>query len=165
VRISRLLVAAGAAAVVAVPVALAGSGGATARTVTVTHGPVDLVYTDLGAKGPSVGDVYSANVPAKGPGPSLARLVGTLTTVAEDTPIKGKEIRTAKLVVIFADPDDQIEIGGAGTYSKSAPTRPRASTTIRPIVGGSGKYAGASGWAVSVHYKNGNWSHTFHLTN
>jgi hypothetical protein len=165
VRISRLTAAAAAAAAVAVPVALASSGGANDRTVTVTHGPVKLVYTDLGPKGPSVGDMYSANVLATGPGPSLARVVGTLTTVAEDTPVKGKEIRTTKLVFVFADPNDQIEIGGASTYSKTAPTRPKASTTIRPIVGGSGKYAGASGWAVSVHYKNGNWSHTFHLTN
>lgn len=164
-RISRLLAAAAVAAAVAVPVALAASGGRADRTVTVTHGPVNLVYTDLGATGPSVGDSYSANVPAKAPGPSLARVVGTLTTVAEDTPIKGKEIRTTKLVFIFSNPDDQIEIGGASTYSKTAPTRPKASKTIRPIVGGSGTYAGASGWAVSVHYKNGNWSHTFHLTN
>ena len=163
-RITHLLVATGVAAAVAVPVALAASGDSTDRTVTVTHGPVDLVYTDLGAKGPSVGDSYSANVLAKGPGPSLVRVVGTLTTVAEDTPIKGKEIRTTELVFIFSNPDDQIEIGGASTYSKTAPTRPKASKTIRPIVGGSGTYAGASGWAVSVHYKNGNWSHTFHLT-
>jgi hypothetical protein len=163
-RISYLLVIAALAAV-AVPVALGAPGGTKQRTVTVTHGPVNLVYTDLGATGPSVGDSYSANVPAKGPGPSLARVVGTLTTVAEDTPIRGKEIRTTKLVFIFSNPDDQIEIGGASTYSKTAPTRPKASTTIRPIVGGSGAYAGASGWAVSVHYKNGNWSHTFHLTN
>jgi hypothetical protein len=165
VRSSRLLAAAVVAAAVAVPVALAASGGTSERTVTVTHGPVSLVYTDLGPAGPSVGDMYSANVAAKAPGPSLARVVGTLTTVAEDTPIKGKEIRTTKLVFIFANPNDQIEIGGASTYSKTAPTRPTASTTIRPIVGGSGTYAGASGWAVSVHYKNGNWSHTFHLIN
>ena len=36
--------------------------------------------------------------------------------------------------------------------------------TVRPIVGGSGKYAGAGGWCTTVDYANGNWAHTFHLT-
>jgi hypothetical protein len=161
-RISRLLAAAAVAAV-AVPVALAATGGSSARVVSVSHGPVKLVYVDLGAKGPSVGDSYSADVPAKGPGGKPARVVGTLTTVAENTPARGKEIRTTKLVFIFANPNDQIEIGGASVYSATAQTRPKRSVTIRPIVGGSGVYAGASGWAESIHYVNGDWTHRLHL--
>jgi hypothetical protein len=163
-RITRPLVLAALVAAVAVPVALAATGGSNDRVVSVSHGPVKLVYTDLGPAGPSVGDSYSANVPAKGPGGSAARVVGTLTTVAENVPAKGKEIRTTKLIFIFASPDDQIEIGGASTYSATAPTRPKASTTIRPIVGGSGRYAGATGWAESIHSANGNWVHRFHLS-
>ena len=87
-----------------------------------------------------------------------------MTTVAENTPAKGKEIRVTKLVFLFQKPEDQIEIGGASVYSAVAQTRPKQSVTIRPIVGGSGAYAGATGWASSVHYANGNWTHTFHLT-
>jgi hypothetical protein len=161
-RILRLLAVAAVVTAVAVPVALATSGGTKGRTVVVTHGPVTLVYTDLGPSGPSVGDTYSANVPSQGPNGAV-RLVGTLTTVAEDTPAAGEEIRTAKLVFIFANPNNQIEVGGASVYASTAPTRPTASTTIRPIVGGSGKYAGATGWATSVHHVNGNWTHTLHL--
>jgi hypothetical protein len=161
-RISRLLAVAAVAAV-AVPVALATTGGSKARVVSVSHGPVKLVYTDLGAKGPSVGDSYSADVPAKGPGGKPARVVGTLATVGENVPAKGKEIRTTKLVFIFANPNDQIEIGGASVYSSTAQTRPKKSVTIRPIVGGSGIYAGASGWAESIHYVNGDWTHHLHL--
>src|SRR3954469_16872609 len=149
-RLSRLLIGAALAAVVVVPVALAASGGSQDRIVAVSHGPVKLVYTDLGPKGPSVGDSYSADVPSKGPGGSAARVVGTLTTVAENSPATGKEIRTTNLVFLFADPNDQIQIGGASVYSSTAPTRPKASITIRPIVGGSGKYAGATGWAESI---------------
>jgi hypothetical protein len=63
-RISRLLAVAAVAAV-AVPVALATTGGSKARVVSVSHGPVKLVYTDLGPKGASVGDSYSADVPAR----------------------------------------------------------------------------------------------------
>jgi len=104
--------------------------------VSVSHGPVKLVYTDLGPKGASVGDSYSADVPAKGPGGKPARVVGTLTTVGENVPAQGKEIRTTKLVFIFANPNDQIEIGGASVYSATTQTRPKKSVTIRPIVGG-----------------------------
>ena len=161
-RISRLLAVAALAAI-AVPVALAATGGSKARVVSVSHGPVKLVYVDLGATGPSVGDSYSANVPAKGPGGKPARVVGTLTTVAENTPAHGKEIRTTKLVFVFANPNDQIEIGGASVYSANAPTRPKKSVTIRPVVGGSGVYAGAGGWAESIHYANGDWTHRLHL--
>jgi hypothetical protein len=31
------------------------------------------------------------------------------------------------------------------------------------ILGGSGKYAGASGWCVTEHLPDGTWRHTFHL--
>ena len=103
------------------------------------------------------------DVPARSGG-KAARVVGTLTNVGMDSPVKGKVIRTTKLVFIFANPNDQIEIGGASTYAKTAPTRPKASTTIRPIVGGSGAYAGATGWAESIHFTNGNWSHRLHLS-
>ena len=90
--------------------------------------------------------------------------MGTLTTVAEDAPTRGKEIRTTKLVFIFSNPNDQIEIGGASVYASTAPTRPKRSVTIRPIVGGSGAYAGASGWAESIHDANGTSTHRLHLT-
>jgi hypothetical protein len=160
-RISRLLAVAAVAAV-AVPVGLATTGGSKARVISVSHGPVKLVYVDLGAKGPSAGDSYSADVPAKAGG-KPARVVGTLTTVGENSPAQGKEIRTTKLVFVFANPNDQIEIGGASVYSATAPTRPKRSVTIRPIVGGSGAYAGAGGWAESIHYANGDWTHRLHL--
>jgi hypothetical protein len=160
-RHSRLLILPALAAAIVVPVSLAASSQPS--VVIVSHGPVKLVYTDLGASGPSVGDVHSANVPARGPGGKPARVLGTLTTVAENTPARGREIRTAKLVFLFSRPADQIEIGGASVYSSVAQTRPKRSTTIRPIVGGSGAYAGASGWAETIHFANGSWEHRLHL--
>ena len=75
-RISRLFVLVALVAAAVVPVSLAASQGAGGKVVTVSHGPVKLVYTDLGPAGPSVGDVYSASVPAKGPGGQAARVVG-----------------------------------------------------------------------------------------
>ena len=36
-------------------------------------------------------------------------------------------------------------------------------TVIRAVVGGTGRYAGASGWVKTVHHVDGTWTHEFHL--
>jgi hypothetical protein len=165
VRIFRIVVlAAVAAGVMAVRASPASSHLTKVKPFTVTHGPVSLVYVDAALTGPSLGDVYYASIPAKGPGDDAVRVVGGLTTVAGDTPETGKEIRTTNLVFMFSKAEDQIQIGGASVHSKTAATRPTQSVTVRPIVGGSGKYAGAGGWCTAVHTRTGNWPHTFHLT-
>ena len=151
-------------AAVVVPVSPAARHATSRKAFGVSHGPVVLACVDAGAPGPSVGDVYYASIEGKGPGGQDVRVVGGLTAVAEDTPAVGMEIRTTNLVFMFPNAQDQIQIGGASVYSKTAQTRPTQSVTVRPIVGGSGAYAGARGWCVTAHYANGNWTHTFHFT-
>ena len=163
-RTLRGLLLAALIAAVVVPVSPAARHATPPKAFTVTHGPVVLTYVDAGTPGPSVGDVYYASILGKGPGGQDVRVVGGLTTVAEDTPTPGMEIRTTNLVFMFPNAQDQIQIGGASVYAKTAQTRPTQSVTVRPIVGGSGAYAGARGWCVTVHYANGNWAHTFHFT-
>jgi hypothetical protein len=34
---------------------------------------------------------------------------------------------------------------------------------IRPVTGGSGRFAGATGWAETRHFPDDTWQHTFHL--
>jgi hypothetical protein len=111
-----------------------------ARTVTVTHGPVTLVYADLGQPGPSVGDTRGTEIATKVEGSQVTgRLDAILTTTAVDSPGKGDEIRIGHLVFTFASPDDQIVIDGASVY------------------------AGARGYAESSHLADGTWRHVFHL--
>ena len=52
---------------------------------------------------------------------------------------------------------------GSGFYPATGGTLALDTTLTRPITGGSGAFAGASGWAVTQHFTDDTWKHTFHL--
>jgi len=147
------------------------AGPAVARTsstkvITVAHGPVtaqNSQYIDLGAPGPSVGDMRTYYLPLTQSKKPVGYLTGTLTTVAVDRPAVGMELRTSNLVYVIGKTSDQIVVGGVAEYSQSAPTVATKSVVVRPVIGGSGKYAGARGWCVTTHYEDNTWTHVFHL--
>jgi hypothetical protein len=136
------------------------------RTVTVLHGPVTLEYLDLGTSGPSLGDerVTSIATNVQGGSAGTGRLDAVLTTTAIDAPNKGDEMRIGHLVFAFGSGSDQIVVDGTSAYPAQSPTIAQNTSTIRPIVGGSGAYAGARGWAESFHLADGTWRHELHLT-
>jgi hypothetical protein len=158
--IRRVVRLAFAVLAVALVVAACSSGG---RTVTVTHGPVTLEYVDLGKTGPSLGDERVTAIATAIDGGGTGRLDAVLTTTAIDAPNKGDEIRIGHLVFTFGTAGDQIVVDGTSAYPASSPTIAQDTSTIRPIVGGSGAYAGARGWAESFHLADGTWRHVFHL--
>jgi hypothetical protein len=146
---------------VAVTLAACGAG---ARTVTVTHGPVTLVYADVGDPGPSVGDTRGTETATQVEGSQVTgRLDAILTTTAIDSPSAGVEVRIGHLVFAFGSGDDQIVVDGTSLYPSASATIAVGATTIRPIVGGSGIYAGARGYAESTHLEDGTWRHVLHL--
>ena len=154
---------AGLALVAVLVLAGCSSGG---RTVAVTHGPVTLAYADLGTPGPSVGDTRSTTVATQLEGSSTTgRLDAILSTTGEDVPGPGDEVRIGHLVFSFGSGSDQIVVDGSSVYPSASSTIPASTSTIRPIVGGSGAYAGATGWCESFHNADGTWRHVFHLTN
>ena len=159
--------------VVATVVALALIGPTTAtaapaatRVVEVAHGPVTLPLVDAAPAGPSVGDLRTVWTPLTRPGRNrvVGSLTGSLLTVAVDRPTVGRELRTANLVFVIGRPADQIVVGGVASYPSSAPTFGRRTATVRPVIGGSGAFAGARGSATTVHLANGRWTHTFVIT-
>jgi hypothetical protein len=139
------------------------------RTVIrVAHGPVtprDSQYIDAPPAGPSVGDVRTYYLPLTRPGGSrrIGYLTGTLTTTATGRPKPGMELRTANLVFVLGRSANQLVVGGVAAYAQSAPVLAKKSVVTRPVVGGSGRYAGARGWCVSTHLANNAWTHVFHL--
>jgi hypothetical protein len=138
--------------------------GAAARTVTVTHGPVTLVYADVGDPGPSVGDTRGTETATKVEGTDIVgRVDAILTTTAIDSPSAGVEVRIGHLVFSFGKEEDQIVVDGTSLYPSASATIAVGATTIRPIVGGSGIYAGARGFAESTHLEDGTWRHVLHL--
>jgi hypothetical protein len=137
--------------------------------VSVAHGQVTAAnsqYVDTAPTGPSAGDVRAYYLPLTKAGSTteIGYLTGTLTTSAVGRPEAGMELRTADLVFVVGGAADQLVVGGVASYSQSAPTISVRSEAVRPVTGGSGKYAGARGWCVSTHLEDGTWTHVFHIT-
>ena len=61
----------------------------------------------------------------------------------------------------FAGSANQILVAGSGFYPAASSTIATGSNLVRPIIGGSGPYYGATGSAVSEHLPDGSWRHTF----
>jgi len=140
------------------------SSSTSGRIVTITHGPVTLEYVDLGTTGPSLGDERVTSIGTSVQGGGTGRLDAVLTTTAIDAPNKGDEVRIGHLVFTVGTGPDQVVVDGTSPYPAQSPTIAQNTSTIRPIVGGSGQYAGARGWAESFHLADGTWRHELHLT-
>lgn len=132
----------------------------------VYHGPVEITLADASSDGHRLGDLRVASIDTvDADGSSLGRLEATLTTTAIDVPADGDEIRVGSLIFTFGENDEhQIVVDGSAHYPASGPTLASGDVTVRPIVGGSGKFRGVSGDAVTQHFDDDSWSHTFHFT-
>ena len=133
--------------------------------VTVTHGELIAgvaTYTlDLGQPGASVGDQVVIYTPLSKPN---GYLTGTLTTTAIDVPSVGKQIRQARFSFRFkSSTDDSLEVQGTSIYNVYSPTLSIGTRTVRTVLGGTGIYAGASGYVVTTHPTIKKWIHTFYL--
>jgi hypothetical protein len=86
-----------------------------------------------------------------------------MVTIGVDEPGQGSEIRITEIVLTFLREQDQIVVTGTGVYPAAGAVLAEDTTTLRPVVGGSGAYSGASGWCASTHLADGTWRHVFHL--
>jgi hypothetical protein len=135
------------------------------QVIKVTHGKVDSTNSqriDLGNPGPSMGDVLAFYLPLTSS--TAGYLTGTLTVTGSNQPSEGMEVRIAALTFVIGTQSDQMVLGGSALYNIISPTLAIGQKTIRPVIGGSGKYAGARGWAESVQNTDGTWMHTFHIS-
>lgn len=133
------------------------------RTVSVTHGAVTATLVDGGPSGTSAGDVRYFSIATGGDG-GAGRLEAILSTTGIDVPQKGTEVRTGELIFTFGEAGaDQVTVLGASVYPSAGSTIAEGTSTIRPVVGGSGVYAGVAGWCESFHNADGTWRHVLHL--
>ena len=158
-RTSIRLALAGA---LALALAACTSAGPRERMVTVTHGAVTATLVDAAPTGTSPGDQRYFSIVTGGDG-GAGRLEAILSTTGIDVPQKGTEIRTGELIFAFGSGEDQVTVLGASVYPSAGSTIAEGTTTIRPVVGGSGIYAGVTGWCESVHNADGTWRHVLHL--
>jgi len=149
---------------IAVTALVLGGWSLRGRTLTVTHGAMTTSFVDGGVEGASAGDVRLFEVPTAVKGSSApGRMDAVMTTTGVNVPDQGSEIRVTQLVFTFRSAKDQIVVTGTSVYPAAGSVIATDSTTVRPIVGGSGTYSGASGWCESTHLADGTWRHVFHL--
>ena len=140
------------------------SSGDSGSTVIVTHPEVQPpTLLDLGDEGPSVGDQRLFHLDATAEDGSAVTVEFVMITTAVDTPEVGVQTRIATGVFSFGNEGDQLILEGVALYPGEGATLKVSSSTIRSIIGGSGKYAGASGWVESIHNDDGTWDHVFHI--
>lgn len=133
-------------------------------TLTLVHGKVpDPTYIDLGSPGDSVGDQRIWQFDAKTPEgqPAVMDWIMTTTGKAQSS---GLESRITLAVVSFPDAkDNHIVIQGVGFYPAKGSTVKTDATLVRAVIGGTGKYAGASGTVLTTHLPDGTWTHVLTL--
>lgn len=152
-----------AALAVAASLSIVSCAGGSGTTVVVTHPAVPKpTYVDKGDEGPSVGDERLWSFPGTGPGDTVVTIDWIMTTTGEDTPEKGVESRISSAVFSFGG-SDTLLLQGVGLYPGDGATLKPSATVARAIVGGTGKYEGATGWVESTHNADDTWTHTFHI--
>jgi quercetin dioxygenase-like cupin family protein len=163
-RLIAILAIVALALVAIAPSALARGRGALGQTFTVTHDAVQTTLTNPGSDGHQLGDLRVTSIPVAVDGSSaVGQLDSTLTTVGIDQPNPGDEVRISVLIFSFNDYADQLVVNGTAAYPKAGSTLAAGTVVTRPITGGTGAFAGATGWAESEHLEDGSWRHTFHL--
>ncbi len=136
--------------------------GGTATIVTFTHGAVTPTTIVLGTDGGAVGAVRTFHADAAADDGTSGTFDATMVTTSVDE-AAGLETRLTTIVFSVNDGADQLILSGSAVYPAAGSTIKTAATVIRPIIGGSGRWSGARGWAESTHEEDGSWTHAFHL--
>lgn len=133
----------------------------TTQVVRVYHQAV----TPISVTGTGVGTVRTFFIPIAVDGKAADNqyLTGTLTTLAEKVS-NGLELRGSNLIFVFGAEENQLVVGGVSLYPPAGATLAPGQRTVRPVLGGSGIYAGARGQVVSVNMGPSGWTHTFRIT-
>ena len=156
--LSALLIGLMALVGIATPAQAAPKSGIT--TVTVYHQPV----VPTAVTGTGIGTVRYFSIPmaVNGVAADGQYLTGTLTTLDIGVP-GGREIRASDLNFVFGSSDDQLVVGGIAIYPAAGATLAEGARVVRPVIGGSGKYAGAAGQAISTNLGAKGWTHVFKI--
>lgn len=154
-----------AALAVVLGLTLAGASPAAAKerrtTVTITHAPTAptaIVGTGLGTV-----RTYYVPITVAGRQPQTGYMSGTLTTIATGL-ADAQELRGSNLVFVVGSEPNQLVVGGLSLYSTDVNTLSTGQSTIRPIIGGSGIYAGARGDVKTTNLGDAGWRHVFRFT-
>ena len=142
------------------------TGSALANTtLTIVHGPTPApTLLDMGEPGDSVGDVRIWRFSAKSSDNQAVMMDWLMTTTGYAAHTTELESRVTLSVVSFdVKGKDTIQLQGVGLYPVTGSTLKTEDVLERAVIGGTGKYVGASGAVTSTHLADGSWRHVFHL--
>jgi hypothetical protein len=139
----------------------AACSGSDTTTVTVVHGAVPVPTLIARTEGSSsVGDVRLWNFDGATEAGEQVTLDWIMTTTAIDMPSAGLESRVATGVFTFAN-GDQLILEGVASYPTAGSVLRASTSTLRAVVGGTGRFAKARGSVVSTHLDDNTWRHVF----
>lgn len=153
---------------VALPLLLIALAVSTGSAHAATDREVIRVYHQavqpIATSGSGIGTVRTFFIPMAVDGKAADGyyLTGTLTTLTTDM-ADGYELRASNLIYVFGEEADQLVVGGISLYPPSDATLPPGARTVRPVIGGSGRYDGATGQVISRNYGADGWTHTFRI--
>ena len=130
-------------------------------TLQLVSDPDEEVFeaVDLGRPGKTVGDTFVFDVPMLDPdsGEVVGHAYGTQTSISlEDE----NEVVQAMITYGLGD-DNQILVGGTAEYPSDRDGLVKGKEYVRPILGGTGDYAGADGTMTTVRQADGSYEQTF----
>ena len=131
--------------------------------LTFDSPPLELQVVDNDPQGPSVGDthVFSGELLEQGSDEPVGRLDGTGTVTAFDQR-GGEQVDLRASIVQFTFDDGSIVVGGV-LPGPSREAKVASGGVTRPILGGTGKYQGASGVATLTSLPDGELRHVFEI--
>jgi hypothetical protein len=148
-------------AAIAVSAGCGGGDDSETLSVVATAKGLHQSTLDLGRQGKSGGDVYVFDGPLLDAEEeeSIGSVYGTQTSISLDS---DSETVQAMITYDFRN-GDRITVGGIGQYPRGDTGLIENQEFERPILGGTGRYAGASGTVTSVRRPDGSYEHTFEL--
>ena len=131
------------------------------ETLNLVSDPKEEVFEviDLGDKGATVGDIFVFEGPMLDPDSEevVGQAYGTQTSLSLDD-----ESQVVQAMITYELEDSgQILIGGTAEYPAEGDGLVEGEEYVRPILGGTGDYAGADGSLTTVRQPDGSYEQAF----
>jgi Dirigent-like protein len=162
-KLRRLsFVALGAVVLALAGVAAGFASGSNVRVVHIITAKPHIGTLDFPPRGKSPGDVYVFDATILSPSSHrvIGRLRGTQTEIKIE---RGMETVQGMLTYQFGD-GSEIVIGGLAAYPLTGKNLVKGRTFVRPVLGGTGRYAGARGVVLSRRLSGNRYDQVFKLT-
>ncbi len=152
----------GALVVVLAALSAGFASGSNVQTVHVMTAKPHIMTLDFPPRGKSPGDLYvfDATVMAANGQTVIGRLRGTQTDIKLE-----HGVETVQGTLTFElGTGNEIVVGGLGEYPLRGTGLLIGKTFVRPVLGGTGKYAGAKGTVTSEQLSGGRYDQVFRVT-